>query len=59
MTQAQQQLANASSTQGVLDTVVGLISELTEFHRVMYVTLPSLLCNFFPILRSKVYYSRV
>jgi len=36
MTQAQQQLASSQTTQSVLDTVVGLISELTGFHRVMF-----------------------
>jgi hypothetical protein len=36
MTQAQQQLANSKSVQQVLDIVVGLISELTGFHRVMF-----------------------
>jgi hypothetical protein len=36
MTQAQQQLASAKSVQQVLDIVVGLISELTGFHRVMF-----------------------
>lgn len=35
MTQAQQQLINAKSVQSVLDVTVGLISELTGFHRVM------------------------
>ncbi|KAE8453730.1 hypothetical protein EG329_009241 [Mollisiaceae sp. DMI_Dod_QoI] len=36
MTQAQQQLASAKSVQQVLDVVVGIISELTGFHRVMF-----------------------
>lgn len=36
MTQAQQQLASSISVAAVLDTVVGLISELTGFHRVMF-----------------------
>lgn len=36
MIQAQQQLASATSVQNVLDIVVGLISELTGFHRVMF-----------------------
>jgi light-regulated signal transduction histidine kinase (bacteriophytochrome) len=36
MTQAQQQLAAAKSVQQVLDIVVGLISELTGFHRVLF-----------------------
>jgi hypothetical protein len=36
MTQAQQQLANCTTIQSVLDTAVGLISELTGFHRVMF-----------------------
>ncbi|KAE9377288.1 hypothetical protein N431DRAFT_555517 [Stipitochalara longipes BDJ] len=35
MTQAQQQLASAKSVQQVLDTVVGIVAELTGFHRVM------------------------
>ena len=36
MTQAQHQLAAAKSVQHLLDIVVGLISELTGFHRVMF-----------------------
>lgn len=36
MTQAQQQLAGAKSVQNLLDIAVGLISELTGFHRVMF-----------------------
>lgn len=36
MTQAQQQLASAKSVQQVFDVVVGIISELTGFHRVMF-----------------------
>ena len=36
MIQAQQQLASAKSVQNILDIVVGLISELTSFHRVMF-----------------------
>jgi hypothetical protein len=36
MTQSQEQLAAATSVQSVLDIVVGLISELTKFHRVMF-----------------------
>ncbi|PQE27303.1 hypothetical protein CJF32_00000274 [Rutstroemia sp. NJR-2017a WRK4] len=36
MTQAQEQIASATSVQGVLDVVVGLISDLTGFHRVMF-----------------------
>lgn len=36
MTQAQYQLASSTSVPAVLDTVVGLISELTGFHRVMF-----------------------
>jgi light-regulated signal transduction histidine kinase (bacteriophytochrome) len=36
MTQAQEQLANARTTQQVMDIVVGIISELTGFHRVMF-----------------------
>lgn len=35
MSQAQEQLASATSVQHLLDIVVGLISELTCFHRVM------------------------
>jgi hypothetical protein len=35
MTQAQQQLASAKSVQQVLDIVVGIVAELTGFHRVM------------------------
>ncbi|TVY37494.1 Cyanobacterial phytochrome B [Lachnellula subtilissima] len=35
MTQAQQQLAASNTVQQVLDVVVGIISELTSFHRVM------------------------
>ncbi|RDW66323.1 hypothetical protein BP6252_09958 [Coleophoma cylindrospora] len=35
MTQAQQQLSGAKSVQGILDIVVGLVAELTGFHRVM------------------------
>jgi hypothetical protein len=35
MTQVQQQLAAATTVQNVLDTTVGLVSELTGFHRVM------------------------
>jgi light-regulated signal transduction histidine kinase (bacteriophytochrome) len=35
MTQAQQQLATSTSVQSVLDRVVGHISELSGFHRVM------------------------
>jgi light-regulated signal transduction histidine kinase (bacteriophytochrome) len=35
MTQSQQQLASSASVQDVLDKVVGLISELSGFHRVM------------------------
>jgi hypothetical protein len=36
MTQAQQQLAASKSVQQILDVVVGIISELTTFHRVMF-----------------------
>ncbi|XMA11322.1 hypothetical protein WAI453_004113 [Rhynchosporium graminicola] len=36
MIQAQQQLSAAKSVQQVLDIVVGIISELTGFHRVMF-----------------------
>ena len=36
MIQAQQQLSAARSVQQVLDLVVGIISELTGFHRVMF-----------------------
>jgi len=36
MTQAQQQLAASKSVQQILDVVVGLVSELTTFHRVMF-----------------------
>ncbi|KAK0128852.1 Light-sensor Protein kinase [Cadophora gregata] len=36
MIQAQQQLSAAKSVQHVLDLVVGIISELTGFHRVMF-----------------------
>ncbi|KAH7330367.1 putative phytochrome-like histidine kinase PHY2p [Rhexocercosporidium sp. MPI-PUGE-AT-0058] len=36
MIQAQQQLSGAKSVQQVLDLVVGIISELTGFHRVMF-----------------------
>ena len=36
MTQAQQQLTGATSVQNLLDIVVGLIFELTGFHRVMF-----------------------
>ncbi|KAG4438300.1 hypothetical protein IFR05_006235 [Cadophora sp. M221] len=36
MIQAQQQLSGAKSVQKVLDLVVGIISELTGFHRVMF-----------------------
>lgn len=36
MTQAQEQLASARTTQQVMDAVVGIISELTGFHRVMF-----------------------
>lgn len=36
MTQAQQQLASSTSVQSVMDRVVGLISELSGFHRVMF-----------------------
>ncbi|KAF4618387.1 hypothetical protein G7Y89_g14915 [Cudoniella acicularis] len=36
MTQAQEQLATSNSVQQVFDVVVGLISELTGFHRVMF-----------------------
>ncbi|KAH7383617.1 PHY2, histidine kinase-group VIII protein [Cadophora sp. MPI-SDFR-AT-0126] len=36
MIQAQQQLSAAKSVQQVLDLVVGIISELTGFHRVMF-----------------------
>ncbi|KAL2067218.1 hypothetical protein VTL71DRAFT_1642 [Oculimacula yallundae] len=36
MIQAQQQLVAAKSVQQVLDIVVGIISELTGFHRVMF-----------------------
>ena len=35
MTQAQQQLADSTTVQQVLDVVVGIVSELTNFHRVM------------------------
>lgn len=35
MTQAQQQLSAGKNVQSVLDIVVGLIAELTGFHRVM------------------------
>lgn len=35
MTQAQQQLAASNTIQQALDVVVGIISELTSFHRVM------------------------
>jgi len=35
MTQVQQQLASARTVQSVLDMTVGLVSELTGFHRVM------------------------
>jgi light-regulated signal transduction histidine kinase (bacteriophytochrome) len=35
ITQAQQQLAGAKSVQQVLDVVVGIVAELTGFHRVM------------------------
>lgn len=35
MTQVQQQLAAATTVQSVLDMTVGLVSELTGFHRVM------------------------
>jgi hypothetical protein len=35
MTQAQQQLAGAKNVQQVLDIVVGIVAELTGFHRVM------------------------
>lgn len=36
MTQAQAQLASAKSTQQVMDIVIGIIAELTGFHRVMF-----------------------
>jgi PAS fold len=36
MTQAQQQIASAKSVQQVLDIVVGIVAELTGFHRVMF-----------------------
>lgn len=36
MTQAQQQLASARSVQAVLDIVVGIVAEITGFHRVMF-----------------------
>jgi len=36
LSEAQQQLSAPTSVQGVLDTVVGLISELTGHHRVMF-----------------------
>ncbi|KUJ20590.1 putative phytochrome-like histidine kinase PHY2p [Mollisia scopiformis] len=36
MTQAQAQLASAQSVQQVMDVVVGIIAELTGFHRVMF-----------------------
>ncbi|KAH8665802.1 hypothetical protein BGZ60DRAFT_56168 [Tricladium varicosporioides] len=36
MTQAQEQLSNCTAVQQVYDTVVGLIAELTGFHRVMF-----------------------
>lgn len=36
MTQAQQQLAASFTVQQVLDVVVGIIAELTNFHRVMF-----------------------
>lgn len=36
MNQAQQQLAGARSVQQVLDIVVGIVAELTGFHRVMF-----------------------
>jgi len=36
MTQAQQQLGDTKAIQEIFDTVVGLISELTGFHRVMF-----------------------
>ncbi|PBP27083.1 sensor histidine kinase/response regulator, partial [Diplocarpon rosae] len=36
MIQAQEQLSGAKSVQQVLDIVVGIISELTGFHRVMF-----------------------
>lgn len=35
MTQAQEQLSAAKTVQSVLDIVVGIIAELTGFHRVM------------------------
>jgi len=35
MTQAQKQISDCTSVETVMDTVVGLISELTGFHRVM------------------------
>lgn len=36
MTQAQEQLVASQSLQGIFDVVIGLISELTGFHRVMF-----------------------
>jgi light-regulated signal transduction histidine kinase (bacteriophytochrome) len=36
MTQAQEQLATAKNAQEVMDKVVGIIAELTGFHRVMF-----------------------
>jgi hypothetical protein len=36
MTQAQQQLADTKTVQQALDVVVGIISELSGFHRVMF-----------------------
>ncbi|CAG8949312.1 hypothetical protein HYFRA_00004938 [Hymenoscyphus fraxineus] len=36
MTQAQEQLVASQSLQGLFDVVVGLVSELTGFHRVMF-----------------------
>ncbi|KAH6678577.1 putative phytochrome-like histidine kinase PHY2p [Halenospora varia] len=36
MTQAQEQLSNCTAVQQVFDAVVGLIAELTGFHRVMF-----------------------
>src|SRR4051812_883109 len=36
MTQAQKQIADCKSVQVLFDVVVGIISELTGFHRVMF-----------------------